>query len=122
MKTQAVLRFDGGLQALQTKKVPCVALEIQHRLVEADAMVVVDVGIVTSYPGDVSTLPLLTQADKITGSISRLCFEDIILIPAAIEVLQAARKGMVKSVLEVYWGLPSYLRTPRSALRPPKRR
>jgi len=106
MTSQAVLRFDGGLRALQTTKVPCVAVGIQHRLVEADAMVVIDVEIVTSYPGDVSALPLFRQGGEITSSISRVCFEGIILIPAVIEAPRATSKSMVKYVLEVHWAPP----------------
>jgi len=65
----------------------------------ADAVVIVNVEIVKSYPGVVNTLLLRIQSVEITASISRLCFENIVLIAAAIEILQAAPKGIVKSVL-----------------------
>ena len=50
-------------------------------------MVVVDVGIVTSYPGDINTLSMLTQGGKITATISQVCSKDIALDPAVIEAL-----------------------------------
>ena len=70
----------------------------------------IDVEIVTSYPGDVSTLPWLRQGGEITTSNSRLCFEDIVLIPAVVESLQGVAKSKTRYVFQVNWAPPNLVR------------